>query len=116
MSSYLDYSISTKKQFKNWILRQLGYPIITPQIRDQNLDDCINDALQEFTEYCVQDQKCYALNLKDYIADKGYIMPSDVQSIVNLYDYGVHGSTTNGINPFAFNYMMVNGRICTQSI
>lgn len=109
MSSYLDYSIQTRQQFKDWILRQLGYPIITPQIREQNLDDCINDALEEFTEYVIQDQRCYAINLKDYIMDKGYIMPKDVLSIVNLYDYGVHGSTTNGINPFAFNYMMVNG-------
>ena len=109
MSNFLDFSIQTKTDFKNWILRQLGYPLVTPEIRDQNLDDCINDALEQFTEYAAQDQQCYAINLKDYIMDKGYIMPSNVQAIVQLYDYGVHGSSTNGINPFAFNYMMVNG-------
>ena len=109
MSNFLDFSIQTKTDFKNWILRQLGYPLVTPEIRDQNLDDCINDALEEFTEYAAQDQQCYAINLKDYIMDKGYIMPSNVQAIVQLYDYGVHGSSVNGINPFSFNYMMVNG-------
>lgn len=42
-------------------------------------------------------------------------MPGNVQSITNLYDYGVHGSSTTGINPFNFNFMLSNGRVCTLS-
>lgn len=109
MSNFLDFSIQTRKEFKNWIFRQLGYPIIQPEIRDENLDDCINDALEEYTEYASQDQKFFAINLRDYIGGKGYYMPGDVAAITNVWDYGVHNSTSNGINPFSFSFMMVNG-------
>jgi len=35
-------------------------------------------------------------------------MPGNVQAISNLYDYGVHGSSSTGINPFNFNFMLSN--------
>lgn len=109
MSSYIDYSIQTRNDFKNWIFRQLGYPLITPEIRSETLDDFINDALEEFTEYAVNEQSVFAFNLKDYIPNKGYYMPPDVCSVINLYDYGVHNSSSQAINPFSFGFMMVNG-------
>lgn len=76
----------------------------------------INNAMQQFTEYAVNEQGVYAFNLKDYISGKGYYMPQDVAAIINLYDYGVHNSSSQAINPFSFGFMMVNGRICTKSI
>ena len=109
MSDFLNFSIQTKTEFKNWIARQLGYPTITPELSDDQFNDCINDALEEFTEYAAQDKRFFALNLKDYIADKGYIMPNDVVSITNLYDQGVNGNTQGGINPFSLQYMAMNG-------
>ena len=42
MSDYLNFSIQTKKDFKNWIFRQLGYPFVSPEIRDENLEDYIS--------------------------------------------------------------------------
>lgn len=109
MSDFLSFSIQTKTEFKNWICRQLGYPTLTPELTDDQLTDCINDAMEEFTEYAAQDKRYYALNLKDYISGKGYIMPNDVASITNLYDQGVNGNTQGGINPFSLQYMAMNG-------
>jgi hypothetical protein len=109
MSDFLSPSIQTKTEFKNWILRQLGFPTITPELSEEQLDDCINDALEEFTEYAAQDKKYFALNLKDYIPGKGYIMPSEVVSVTELWDQGVNGNTQGGINPFSLNYMAMNG-------
>jgi hypothetical protein len=109
MSDYLNFSIQTKTDLKNWILRQMGYPLITVELRDEHLEDCINDAVEEYTEYAAQEQKYYALNLRDYVCGKGYYLPGEVQAVTNLYDYGVHGTSSNGINPFSFNFMMVNG-------
>ena len=71
MSTFLEPSIQSKTQFKNWIMRQLGYPTITPELTEEQLDDCINDAVEEFSEYAAQDKKFYAVNLKDYISGKG---------------------------------------------
>lgn len=50
-----------------------------------------------------------ALNLKDYIPGKGYIMPNNVAAVTELYDQGVQGNTQGGINPFSLNYMAMNG-------
>lgn len=110
MSDYLNFSIQTRKEFRDWIFRKLGYPIITPELTSDMLDDCINDALEEFTEIGAQDQKYYGLNLKDYIGGKGYIMPTDVVSVTNLYDQGISGNGGGtGVNPFSLQYMMANG-------
>ncbi len=109
MSDFLNFSIQTRTEFKNWICRQLGYPTITPELTDDQLNDTINDALEEFTEYAAQDKKYFALDLRDYLPDKGYIMPTEVQSITNLYDQGVNGNTQGGINPFSLQYMAMNG-------
>ena len=109
MSNFLNYSIQSKKDLKNWIFRQLGYPLVTPWIRNQHLEDFINDSLQEFTQYAYQDPAVFAFNLNDYIAGKGYKMPNNILAVTNLYDYGVHNSSSNAINPFSFGFMMVNG-------
>ena len=70
MSDYLSYSIETRTEFRNWILRQFGYPTITPELTEEQIDDCINQALEEYTEYCTGITEYYALNLKDYIPEK----------------------------------------------
>ena len=109
MSNYLNFSIQTRTDFKNWILRQLGYPFVIPEIRDEHLEDFINEAVEEYGEYAFNEQDFLAINLRDYEADKGIILPNDVMAVTNLYDYGVHSNMANGINPFSFNFMMVNG-------
>ena len=43
MRDYLNFSIQTKKDFKNWIFRQLGYPFINSELGNENLEDCINE-------------------------------------------------------------------------
>lgn len=95
MSDYLNFSIQTRKDLANWCFRQLGHPFVTIELRQEHIDDCINDAVEEYTEYAANEKKYFALNLKDYIGGKGYYMPGNVKSITNLYDYGVHGNTSN---------------------
>ncbi len=109
MSDFLNFSIQTRTDFKNWILRQLGYPFVIPEVREEHLDDFINESVEEWGEYAINEQDFLAINLRDYEAGKGIILPSNVLSVINLYDYGVHNGISNGINPFSFNYMMVNG-------
>lgn len=65
--------------------------------------------MEEWGEYAVNEQEFLAVNLRDYEADKGIVLPSDVLAVTNLYDYGVHSNMANGINPFSFNFMMTNG-------
>jgi len=37
------------------------------ELRQEHIDDCINDAVEEYTEYAANEKKYFALNLKDYI-------------------------------------------------
>ena len=42
MSDYLNFSIQTKKDLANWVFRQLGYPLITIELTQDHINDCIN--------------------------------------------------------------------------
>lgn len=68
MSDYLNFSIQTRKDLADWCFRQLGAPFITIELRQEHIDDCINDAVEEYTEYATNEKKYFAINLKDYIA------------------------------------------------
>lgn len=70
MSDYLNFSIQTKKDLANWCFRQLGSPFITIELTQEHIDDCINDAVEEYTEYAANEKKYFAINLKDYISGK----------------------------------------------
>jgi hypothetical protein len=35
----------------NWVLMQLGYPLVQVEITEAQLRMCINDAVEEFTKY-----------------------------------------------------------------
>ena len=107
--SYLNYSIQTKKDLKNWVFRQLGYPFYHPQVRDEHLQDFIQDSLQQWGQYAYQETQVFGFNLRDYVSGQGYKFPNNVVAIKNLYDYGDHNSSSNAINPFSFGFMMVNG-------
>jgi hypothetical protein len=43
--------ISTRQQFAEYCLRKLGAPVIEINVADEQIDDCIDDALQKFWEF-----------------------------------------------------------------
>jgi hypothetical protein len=42
---------TTKEQHKDWCLRQLGFPVIDINVDDDQVDDCIDSALQYFQDF-----------------------------------------------------------------
>lgn len=108
MSTYLDYSIKTRSSFKDYILRKLGAPLIKVELTDNQLDDCINDSLEEFTKYVNQEDKYIALNLSNYVANSGILLPSNVAGIFSLqenYDVTAAGdiNTLGSISNIMYN-------------
>ncbi len=83
MSNYLNYSVQTRQDLKDWILRQLGHPLITVELTNEHLDDCINNAVEEFTKYAGQDQDYLAINLSGY-TPSGILLPDNVTGIFNI--------------------------------
>lgn len=89
MSTYLDYALQTKDQLKTYILENLGHPLITVEITDSQLEICINDAVEYFTKYCMQDQDFVAQNLSGYVENVGITLPGNITGIFALDDMSV---------------------------
>lgn len=66
MANYLDFSIKTRDQMKCWITMQLGAPLVQVEITDSQLDMCIDDSIEEFTKYVIQEEQYLGLNLSGY--------------------------------------------------
>lgn len=98
MSNYINFSIQTREQIKNYILSKLGYPLITVEITDEQLDIVINEAVEEFTKYVTQEKKWLGYDLSTYNETSGFILPSNVTSIFALEENNVLGGTQGGIN------------------
>jgi hypothetical protein len=42
---------TTREQHKDWCLRQLGHPVININVDDDQVDDCVDSALQYFQDF-----------------------------------------------------------------
>lgn len=77
-------NIKTREAFKDWIYRKLGWPLVSIELTDEMLDDCINDAILELSEYAYQNRKFYAFNLEDYKKDVGIELPIGVTIVTRV--------------------------------
>lgn len=92
MSSYTNFSITNRTELSSWILRQLGYPLVTVEITQDQLDDCINSAVEEFTKYVQQEQRALIIDLNSYNTSlSGILLPTNVTSV-----YELNGDTSTG--------------------
>lgn len=46
----------TRDNVKSWVKRKLGYPVVQVELTDDQLEDCIDDALDEIAPWVVQRQ------------------------------------------------------------
>lgn len=70
--------------FKNFILRKLGYPLHSIEITDDQLEDCITEAVDRFTErhYDSVIQNVYKLNLVG--GQSSYQLPETIKTVINI--------------------------------
>lgn len=65
-SSYMHPAIDSKKELIDWTLTNLGYPLITVELTDQQFNVIIADALTLYTKYASFPIKYIAVDLKFY--------------------------------------------------
>ena len=82
-------NVETREQFKDWIYRKLGWPLLSVELTDDMLDDCINDAILAFSEYAYQDRRFFAFELKDYVEGVGLEMPIGMTIVTRLVSNAV---------------------------
>ena len=71
-STWLNPSIRTLEQLKSWILIKLGYPTLTVELTDEQLDVAIHDAISLYSKYAYTPEKYLVLNMKYYEPGKGF--------------------------------------------
>jgi hypothetical protein len=97
MSTFLDFSIKTREDFKNYIYRKLGGGLIQVELTDEQFEDCINDAVEEYSQWVIEEQDYYAAPLDTYDTDAGGLkLPDNVLGVFAFNDDG--GVRTDGIN------------------
>ena len=98
----LNYRVTDREDLQNWILRKLGHPLVTIELTSDQINDAIDDAMEQFAKYCIQDEAYYILDLKkNYVKDVGIQLPSIVQSVVEMEEdyyseFGINSLFTVG--------------------
>jgi hypothetical protein len=108
MSTYCDYAIKDRDALKNYIMVSLGYPLVQVELTEEMLDIiCIDPAVEEYTKFAQMEKQNIWIDLTGYVANSGFLMPSNVASIYVLNDDGA--SNINDVNRlFSFSNMMAN--------
>lgn len=95
---------TSREQFREYCLRQLGKPVIDIDVNNEQLDDRIEDALQYYRDYHFDGtQKVFIKHeLTELDITNEYItVPDSIAGIINIFDIG-DSILTNNI--FSFNY------------
>ena len=107
-----DNQIKTKDGFKSWILRKLGSPLISVELTDDQLTDCIDDSISEYIEYASNDTQFYAICFKDYVENVGITLPKNIVGIRDLNSnvIGPGGQGAGKIDNY-MNDLLMNGAV-----
>lgn len=106
MASYAKFSIKDRNKLKKYIKMKLGYPIVSVEITDEQMDFAIDEACELFSKWVHYDQEYYALdvcNVKpitkenpngNYCPERGFKLPDNIVS-VNAIHQGNTSLLTN---------------------
>lgn len=93
--------ITDKEQFKNYCLRKLGHGIITINVSDEQVEDCINDAVKWAQEFLDEGNfiEYFAHKITDEdLNNKYFTLSNDVLQVNDVIFETSHvGSTINNI-------------------
>lgn len=111
---------TNRKEFKEYIMRRLGFPVIEINVDAEQVEDRINDAIAYFQEYHFDGtiQVFYKHQITQQDLDNQYIpVPEKITGITKLVD--AYGLSTSSSSLFDVTYqMMLNDffNITAQSI
>lgn len=94
MSSYVDFSVKTRKDMKEWCMRELGYPLISNELTEEMLDQAINNSLELYTRFVIQEEDFIAVDLSKF-TENGFQLPDNVTGVFSFEESGAM-STSGG--------------------
>ena len=99
-STFLNPGIRTLKQLKDWIYTKLGYPLISVELTDEQLNCCIADALSLYTKYCYIQDRYLQVNLRFYEPGEGIDLSEF--NIMSVKDIALQRDNIFGMNNDTF--------------
>jgi len=106
--------IDTRDGLKDYIKRNLGYPVVNVEVHDSQLEDAINESIAEFIPYSDDglEQRWAVLDLT--CGQHEYSLPYEVFSVLGLYppnylDYSPSPSDMFSVNQYMANDMISGG-------
>lgn len=92
---------ATREEFKQFCLRRLGAPLLEINVADEQVEDCIEIALQTYYDYHFDGTEktflAHQVTAEDQ-ANKYFLIPEEVIGIVNIFDIGTSYGTNNLFN------------------
>lgn len=70
-ASYVDPAVRSLKQLKEWILISLGYPLVTVELTEEQLNFCIASGTELYTKYAYFEPKYLTVDLGRYEHGRG---------------------------------------------
>jgi hypothetical protein len=84
-STWLNPGIRTIEQLKDWILTKLGYPLLTVELTDSQINSCIADGIAIYSKYAYTPEKYLIVNTKFYKSGIGInLAPYRIMSIKDI--------------------------------
>lgn len=94
-------TITTRKQFKDYVLRRLGAPVIDVNVDNEQVEDRIDDALAKFRDYHYDGTKHvyykHVITSTD-IANQYITLPETMIGVTRVFDINDSYSATNLFN------------------
>ena len=102
---------TTREEFKDWILRKLGAPVIQINVADEQVDDRIDEAIDFWRDYHYNGSQLVYLKhqiTQDDI-DNGYVtLPSQLLGISGIFNLNTSISTGSGIFNVQYQFVLNN--------
>lgn len=100
--------IRTRQDLRNYVKRQLGWPVINIEIHDSQIEDAINEAHAEFIPYAYDGVNLKYLPLEITDATGVYTLPYNVQSVTGVYITDNVDFQATYSDMFSINYYLAN--------
>ncbi len=102
---------TTRDEFKDWILRKLGAPVIQINVADEQVDDRVDEAIDYWRDYHYNGSQLVYLKhqiTQDDI-DNGYItLPTQLLGISGIFNLNTSISTGSGIFNVQYQFVLNN--------
>ena len=102
---------TTRDEFKDWILRKLGAPVIQINVADEQVDDRIDEAVDFWRDYHYNGSQLVYLKhqiTQDDI-DNGYVtLPSQLLGISGIFNLNTSISAGSGIFNVQYQFVLNN--------